>query len=143
MFANGFAYPKLSDLTTLIFHIKRNIMKEPEVLVIGTKSFWLRWRYLSHIYSHSEQEIIDFDKKVIKACLADGWTLEPWKGSKPEVEGEYKPILMIKEWWGEGGFNSVWFTSNYKSPIDFYNYVPELMRDENIFCYFIGAWVYD
>ena len=88
----------------------------------------------------TQQDIIRIEQQEIQRAIADGWTVEPWKGRKPVVEGAGKPILL--EIWNtvlnEHEFTSVF--RNMNELRNFYNH-PRFIPPDRI--HFTGATVYD
>jgi hypothetical protein len=93
----------------------------------------------------TEHDIIRIEQQEIQRAIKDGWTLEPWKGRKPEVEGFGRPILAIRDndaiFIYGGKFlapkSAIVVTSGYDSAYEAYN----RLKPDRI--HFTGAWVYD
>jgi hypothetical protein len=80
----------------------------------------------------TQQEI---DQILILRLKNEGWTIEPFKGSKPTFKGKFKPFLCGVIEISQHAFYKV--VANFKSP-----------RDLNMFLFldsihFTDAWAWD
>ena len=92
----------------------------------------------------TQQDIIRIEQQEIQRAIADGWTVEPWKGHKPEPEpGEGRPIIMVVfDYYGEKNRNDM--IVEFNSMCNNMNEVREFyFHYTTKHFHFTGAWVYD
>jgi hypothetical protein len=77
----------------------------------------------------TQQEI---DQNLILRLKSEGWTIEPFKGSKPTFKGKCRPFLVGVISIANYGFFKV--VTSFKTPKDLHMYLR---------VHFTGAWAWD